>query len=249
MKRFIQNINQSLVVVFLLVWTVCLGGLLIPSPAVGEESVADEIISLDATDRPLGEVLEIFSRAAVCRFNIDERWKNYPITASFHDEPLSRGLKLVFRNINHAVIYGTDRTVRVIIFDEGTPSGKAIGRSVSIKSAPESLQSSQPFHEATAPQSEVPAEESGSSEDLEEPSVAVDERGSDSDESGDEQTGTKGAVSGKAAAKMKAAALDSGQEENAPAEPDNQAEEADAASDSPQDSENTEDSADANENK
>mgnify|MGYP000364423064 CR=1 FL=1 len=50
--------------------------LCISQQGLSETSVADEIISLDATDQPLGEVLKSISNAADCQFRIDENWED-----------------------------------------------------------------------------------------------------------------------------------------------------------------------------
>ena len=126
-----------------------------PAQAAGDNSVADEIISLNVTDRPLGEVLENLSIAANCQISIDDSWQDYPITASFDDEPLYRGLKLILRHISNAVVYGRDRTVKIIVFDDGTAAGKSSGRSFAIKTPIDDQQQPAILGDATAPQPEV----------------------------------------------------------------------------------------------
>jgi hypothetical protein len=155
MKRIIKNINQCVFLFHFFTWAACCCGLILPSPAFAEQSVADEIISLNVTEKPLGEVLKQISAAASCRFSVDESWSDYPVTASFENEPLSMGLKRILRNINNAVIYGSDRTIRILFYDNGATSGSSAGNSYTIQPAQEPLQLSQPFSEATAPQPEV----------------------------------------------------------------------------------------------
>ena len=132
---------------------------------IGEKSVADEIISLDVKNEPLGEVLEDISIAASCQFSIDESWEDYPVSAVFESEPLHRGLKKIFRNVNNAVIYGADRSVKIIIYGEVSSSSGDIGHSVTTQSFQESLRQSQPFSEATASQPEVETSEDIGGED------------------------------------------------------------------------------------
>jgi hypothetical protein len=190
-------------------------GFFIPTLAICDNSVADEIISLDETDRPLGEVLEKISIAADCQFRIDESWKDYPITASFDNEPLHRGLKLIFRNMNNAVIYGADRTIKIIIYDEGTPSGRGIGHSVTIKSSQEPIQQSQPFSEATAPQPEVEfSEDIGDAENVEQPPEEIAESDPDSNEAGAEDTEANEEESSEAAPEEKTGAMEQEQQES-----------------------------------
>jgi hypothetical protein len=71
MKRPIKKVDQYISLIFLLCWLACFCGLLFPPMVIGEKSVADEIISLDVRNEPLGEVLEDISIAVNCQFNID----------------------------------------------------------------------------------------------------------------------------------------------------------------------------------
>jgi len=187
MKQPAEKMDLQITVACFLFWLVGVGGFFMPTPAICDNSVADKIISLNVTDRPLGEVLDNISIAAGCQFRIDESWKDYPITVSFNNEPLYRGLKLIFRDFNNAVIYSADRTVKIIIYDEGTPSGKAIGQPVQIKSSQEPIEESQPSGEATAPQSELEASEGGSdAENVEQASEKISDSDSDSNAANDE---------------------------------------------------------------
>lgn len=217
MKRLITNIDQCIVPACLLCWLAFFCGLLLPSTAVGKNSVADEIISLDVADQPLGEVLEDISIAASCQFSVDESWEDYPITVSFNNQPLYKGLKLIFRNINNAVIYGADRTVRINIYDEISPSGKAIKNSIKIKISQEPIQQAQPFSEATAPQPEVEVSE-------------ANEAGPENMESPGEESGEETAT------EDTSAALEPIEHENSPEEGSNQPEETESDLDIPENS-------------
>lgn len=154
MKQILTANARIGVTTSILKWVLALFILFQPIPVPAENSVADEIVSLNATGQPLGEVLRNISAAARCRFSIDGSWEDFPITAAFDNEPLHRGLKLIFRNINNAVIYGEDRTVKIVIYDRGPDSGASDGQSITIKSSPEFITQNQPFSEATAPQPE-----------------------------------------------------------------------------------------------
>ena len=189
MRHQIRNIGQHFGIVYLLFWLAGFWGLFIPTPAICNNTVADEIVSLNVTNRPLGEVLENISMTAGCQFSIDESWEDYPITASFNNKPLHRGLKLIFRNINNAVIYGADRTIRIIIYDEAIFSGKAIRHSATIKPSHEPILQNQPFSEATAPQPEpVDAEDSSDAENVDQPPEETAESASESDVADAENT-------------------------------------------------------------
>ena len=248
MKRPITNIDQYRILIYSLCCLAGFCGLLFPSTVVGENSVADEIISLNVTDQSLGEVLENISISLNCQFSIDESWEDYPVTASFDNEPLYKGLKRIFRNINNAVIYGEDRTIRIIIYDDGTPSGKGIGPSVTIGSSQDLLEQSQPFSDATAPQPEVEASEDGgheeSSEDLPEettePPSEANEAGAETIQGTEEGSGEPPAA--------KTAALESTQKENALEEETNQTDETESTSDGLKNTEKMESGEESQEN-
>ncbi len=108
---------------------ICTAGVFIAAPGHGGDSVAEESISLDLTQEPLGQVLDEIAAATGYRIIFDESWDNFPISASFKDEPLHRGLKRILRNLNNAVIYGSDRTIKIMIYDEAqapeTPSNRS----------------------------------------------------------------------------------------------------------------------------
>ena len=216
MKQLIKHVVSQFRITCLLFWLAGVWGLFIPTPAICDRSVADEIISLNVTNRPLGEILENISIAADCQFSFDESWEYYPITASFNKKPLHRGLKLIFRNINNAVIYGADRTVKIIIYDEATISGKAIRHSATTESSQEPVQKIQPFSEATAPQPELPdPEDSSDAENIEQTPEESGEPASDSDVADAENTESKEEESGEATAEGKPDVLDTEQADRA----------------------------------
>ena len=212
MRHLIKNMDQHYWVACLLFWLATLWGFFIPTPAICDNSVADEIISLNATNQPLGEVLENISIAAGCQFSIDESWEDYPITASFNSEPLHRGLKRIFRDINNAVIYGADRTIKIVIYNEATFSGEASGHSVSTKSSQETIQQLQPFSGVTAPQPELGDPEDGSdAENVDQPPEETGEPASESDVADAENTEAQEEESGEATAEEKTDVLETEQ--------------------------------------
>ena len=245
MKHFFININSHRTVVFAIFWLACCG-LIFPAAAVGEKSVADEIISLEVADKPLGEVLENISDAAGCQFTIDAGWEDYPVTASFKHEPLYRVLKRIFRDFNNAVIYGSDRRIKIIIYDESSPSGKKAGYPVAIKPAEAAISQAQPYSDATAPQPEVLVpEDSSGAENVVQPSEEVSEPVSETTQAGSEGTEVK-EESGEAGTEEKTAVLEAEQNENAPAQDSSQAETTESASDSSDKSETKENSEESN---
>ena len=97
-------------------------GLFISTPGLCGRTVAEEIISLDLVEQPLGEVLDDITAATGYRFIFDESWENFLISASIKNEPLHKGLKRILGKLNNAIIYSSDRTIKIIIFDEANAS-------------------------------------------------------------------------------------------------------------------------------
>jgi hypothetical protein len=222
MKRLRKNLDQHFTVVCLLFGLAGFWGIFIPSPAISENSVADELISLDVTDQPLGEVLKNISTAADCKFRIDESWEDYLITASFKSEPLYRGLKIVLRNLSSAVIYGADRTIKIIIYDEGTSSEKAAGQPAADKPSEGATQQARPSIEKSAPQSgEQPPGDSSSEENIEQPAEEDAESVSEAEEASAENTEETEAASSEGGEEQ-TGDTEPKQEENTPGEGDDQ---------------------------
>jgi type II secretory pathway component GspD/PulD (secretin) len=97
-------------------------GVFIANPGLCGTAVAEEIISMDLADQPLGQVLDDIAAATGYRFIFDESWENFPISASISNESLHKGLKRILRNLNNVIIYRSDRTIQIIIFDEAAAS-------------------------------------------------------------------------------------------------------------------------------
>lgn len=248
MKPHVNSFEPYQKAAFLLFWLACFCGLIFPAPAAGEKSVADEIISLNVADKPLGEVLDNISEAAGCQFKIDAVWEDYPITASFKNEPLYRVLKRIFRDFNNAIIYGSDRTIKIIIYDDGTPAGKKGGYSVAIKPSEAAMPPAQPYGEATAPQPEVQApEESSSLENVGQASDENSESISETNPTGPENTEAR-EESGEAEPQDKNAAVEAEQNENTPGQEGRQTGLTESATDSSENAEKAESGEESNQN-
>ncbi len=105
-----------------------------PSPARCGNEIADELITLDITKMPLGEVLDEISAETGYRFQLDEGWDSFPVTASIKNEPLHKGLKRILRNLNTAVIYGADQTINIRIYGQADSSSQSAGPSMGNRS-------------------------------------------------------------------------------------------------------------------
>lgn len=139
MNRFFRNLHQQDAVFFILFNLICCYGLSMPLPANCENSIAEELISLDIKNKPLGEVLEDISAETGYQFSIDESWNKFPVTASIKNEPLHKGLRRILRNLNNAVIYGSDGTIKIKIYEREKSSGNPAGRSIVNRSNDETI--------------------------------------------------------------------------------------------------------------
>jgi len=139
MNRFFRNLHQQDAVFFILFSLICSCGLSMPLPADCENSIAEELISLDIKNKPLGEALEEISAETGYQFSIDESWNDFPVTASIKNEPLHRGLQRILRNLNNAVIYGSDGTIKIKIYEREKSSGSPAGRSIVNRSYGEAI--------------------------------------------------------------------------------------------------------------
>lgn len=249
MRHIRKSIEQRYLLACFIFGFAGLGGIFIPSSAIGDNSVADEIVSLNVTDKPLGEVLRDISIAVGCQFSMDESWEDYPITASFDNEPLYRGLKLIFRDLNNAVIYGADHTIRIIIYDESESSGKGIGPEVTNQPSQDTSQSPLRHSEATAPQPDVEfSEDGGNREDLENRPGANAESASDENETDTENTEAHDEEAGEADSEGTIAATGPAEQDDDSDDESNQSEEIDSSSGDLEDSERTENNEESTEN-
>ena len=139
MNHFFRNRHQTVAVFFTVFSLICCYGLYRPSSANCGNPIAEELISLDTENQPLGEVLEDISAETGYQFSIDESWNDFPVTASIKNEPLHRGLKRILRNLNNAVIYGSDGTIRIKIYEQEKSSGDPAGHSIVNRSYEETI--------------------------------------------------------------------------------------------------------------
>ena len=187
---------------------ICCCGLLLSAPANCENSVAEEIITLEIKNQPLGDVLEDISAETGYEFSLDENWLHFPVTASIRNQPLHIGLKRILRNFNSAVIYGSDGVIKIKIYDRETSSGQAAGQSTAnrtyeepgyqpvISSNPRTVtpgsqagqrrwlpQTDENAAEESSESEPNPAEADDNKEEEEEPSGTADEEAPDDSES------------------------------------------------------------------
>ena len=155
-----------------------------------------ELISLNIKNAPLAEVLDNVSQASGYEFIIDENWHDLPITVKFEAIPLEEALNRILANVNHAIVYRSDRKVLIRIY-ENESSGSRHGSAGMINQNPpeppfqsqeielptspnplppepataevESEDSQSDDSDMTSPQPEGPGEESQDKDDAESP--------------------------------------------------------------------------------
>ena len=76
---------------------------------------------------PLGEVLEKIEETTDLKFNLDEQWKDIPISVTLDKTPLDKALKRILVNLNNVIIYGSNDQVKIVVFGKAEP-GSATGR-------------------------------------------------------------------------------------------------------------------------
>lgn len=91
----------------------------------------EPFISITAVDEPLGQVLDKIGATIQYEFKVDEMWQDHPVTISVDGIPLNEGLKRILANLNHAIIYENDTTIKIAILvqDENNPGGGVPDRS------------------------------------------------------------------------------------------------------------------------
>ena len=128
-----------------------------PAATAGRPS-AEEIISLNVKDRPLGEVLGSITKSTGREFLLDDGWRAYPVTTVIEETPLHIGLKRVLSGLNHAIVYRSDGRIRILIY-ETVPAGRSAqsrpGAGSTFAAQP-SAPAGQPPRPPSAPPSSLP---------------------------------------------------------------------------------------------
>ena len=164
---------------------VCICFTLFSIPAVGGAGEGHELVSLNVDDMPLAMVLDQLSMATGYEFIVRDEWLDFPISASFDSIPLHRALKRMLADLDSAVIYGSGKKIKIIIYtdvsevQETPEKQKTKKASKNKKSQSRNGQKSQP----SSPESE-PAENAEESDTLQD---ALDEY-QRSDETQDESS-------------------------------------------------------------
>jgi len=89
--------------------------------AIGSELQDEPHISLEVENQRLGDVLKIISLDTGFKFKLNDQWSTYPVNASIENKPLNRGLKLILQGLNHAIIYESDKSIKIMVYGKVEP--------------------------------------------------------------------------------------------------------------------------------
>ena len=118
-----KNVRERLNSLSILLFFLLAAAVLPPAATAGRPS-AEEIISLNVKDRPLGEVLGSITKSTGREFLLDDSWRAYPVKTVIEETPLHIGLKRVLSGLNHAIVYRSDGRIRILIY-ETVPAGRS----------------------------------------------------------------------------------------------------------------------------
>jgi hypothetical protein len=112
--------KKSLVLVSA-IFCVCL---LTAAGVAGETASGDESISLNFEQKPLGEVLATITKITGHAFIIDAQWLDMPVSIAVKATPLHKALKIIFADINNAIIYQADGKIKIMVYNEAPQKDK-----------------------------------------------------------------------------------------------------------------------------
>jgi len=101
-----------------------------------QKAPGDEPVSLNIQERPLGEVLAMITKMTGHTFIIDDQWLDMPVSISAQGTPLHKVLKLIFADINNAIIYQANGIIKIIIYSETAGPDKGSGSQVTESPSP-----------------------------------------------------------------------------------------------------------------
>jgi hypothetical protein len=120
-----QNKTAFLILTILIVMAVLLFEVpwhLAPAKAV------EKTVTLNVSNEPLSVVLNKISNSTGYRFVFDQKWSDTPVSATLNDLPIEKGLKRLLKNFDHAIVFESDRTIKIIIYGKtGSSAGSSAG--------------------------------------------------------------------------------------------------------------------------
>jgi hypothetical protein len=89
--------------------------------ALGAEAQDEPHISLEAKNQPLGDVLKKISLDTGYKFRLNDQWRIHPVNATMKNISLHRGLKIILKGLNHAIIYESGKSIKIAIYGKVEP--------------------------------------------------------------------------------------------------------------------------------
>jgi hypothetical protein len=105
------------------------GTVLLGATAIRAETVAArDFITLKVTNEPLSVALNTIANSSGYRILVDPQWSGSRVSASFDHIALEKGLKRLLKDFDHAIVFESDRTIRIIIYGKtGASAGSSPG--------------------------------------------------------------------------------------------------------------------------
>jgi|GEM_PF-2094497 len=118
MRYHRKNFNQYKIIgIFGVVLTVFALGQVSFSWAAIKEPETD-VFSLKCKNMPLIKVIDEISKKTDNKIIINEEWAKWPVSVTLKQVSTTRALKRILGRLNHAIIYGAENKISVVIFDE-----------------------------------------------------------------------------------------------------------------------------------
>ena len=152
--------------------------------AIGQVSTVESHVSLNVKNKPLGDVLMKITQDTGYKFKLSTQWSGYPVSASIKNVPLNQVLKSILGRLNHAIIYESDKSIKIMIY------GKADSRKTNPYPVESFSSQVQNYPQEPASSPELPSEKETDPESINESSRETDASGN----TGGEITGDKDSV-------------------------------------------------------
>jgi hypothetical protein len=116
MKTCERTFTMKTIIPFILWLLIFIGNDIAVHPVSATDNVADPKIKLSVNNQPLGEVLDAITAQTGYEFSINEQWESHPVSATIENLPLEQGLKRLLRNLNHTIIWDSDRIITIMVY-------------------------------------------------------------------------------------------------------------------------------------
>jgi len=121
-------------------------------PPVVQSASDDSVITLSVENHALGDVLDMISSETGYQFNLSESWHSFPVSANIDALPLEQALNRILRNLNHTLVWESDKVVTVTVFGEVKPgdAGPGVSYAAPPNPVPEEPEPEEMYEESEA---------------------------------------------------------------------------------------------------